>query len=121
MIHLTRLFANTCLHDSALCMTLVCGSNVFILLSCLSAACFCLSVGVWVQWVTRALLCRCGERSTVETFLGSDLVRWLMSVGLASDSGEAVAYGSRLLEGGVIQHITSEHEFQDEALHYRFT
>ncbi|KAA0716107.1 Integral membrane protein GPR155 [Triplophysa tibetana] len=64
---------------------------------------------------------RCGEKSTVETFLGSDLVRWLISVGLASDSGEAVAYGSRLLEGGVIQHITSEHEFQDEALHYRFT
>ncbi|KAI7809062.1 putative integral membrane protein GPR155, partial [Triplophysa rosa] len=64
---------------------------------------------------------RCGERSSTETCLGSDLVRWLKSVGLASDSGEAVAYGSRLLEGGVIQHITNEHGFQDEALHYRFT
>ncbi|XP_042619105.1 integral membrane protein GPR155-like isoform X1 [Cyprinus carpio] len=64
---------------------------------------------------------RCGERSTTETFLGSDLVRWLQSVGLASDPGEALVYGSRLLEGGVIQHITLEHGFQDEALHYRFT
>uniref|UniRef100_A0A8C1UFT8 G protein-coupled receptor 155a n=1 Tax=Cyprinus carpio TaxID=7962 RepID=A0A8C1UFT8_CYPCA len=64
---------------------------------------------------------RCGERSTTETFLGSDLARWLQSVGLASDPGEALVYGSRLLEGGVIQHITLEHGFQDEALHYRFT
>ncbi|XP_059417421.1 integral membrane protein GPR155-like [Carassius carassius] len=59
---------------------------------------------------------RCGE-----TFLGSELVRWLQSVGLASDPGEALVYGSRLQEGGVIQHITLEHSFQDEALHYRFT
>uniref|UniRef100_A0A671Q0P1 Integral membrane protein GPR155-like n=1 Tax=Sinocyclocheilus anshuiensis TaxID=1608454 RepID=A0A671Q0P1_9TELE len=64
---------------------------------------------------------RCGQRSTTEAFLGSDMVRWLQSVGLASDSGEALAYGWRLLEGGVIQHITLEHGFQDEALHYRFT
>ncbi|XP_073701637.1 lysosomal cholesterol signaling protein [Garra rufa] len=64
---------------------------------------------------------RCGKRSATETFLGSDMVRWLQSVGLASDQGEALAYGSRLLEGGVIQHITLEHGFQDEALHYRFT
>uniref|UniRef100_A0A673FWH8 DEP domain-containing protein n=1 Tax=Sinocyclocheilus rhinocerous TaxID=307959 RepID=A0A673FWH8_9TELE len=49
---------------------------------------------------------RCGQRSTTEAFLGSDMVRWLQSVGLASDSGEALAYGWRLLEGGVIQHIT---------------
>lgn len=63
---------------------------------------------------------RCGEKSSTETFLGSDLVRWLQSVGLARDNGEAVAYGSSLLEGGVIQHITGEHGFQDESLHYRF-
>uniref|UniRef100_A0A671PYP9 Integral membrane protein GPR155-like n=1 Tax=Sinocyclocheilus anshuiensis TaxID=1608454 RepID=A0A671PYP9_9TELE len=59
---------------------------------------------------------RCGERSTTETFLGSDMVCWLQSVGLASDPGEALEYGSRLLEGGVIQHITLEHSFLDEAL-----
>ncbi|XP_050975614.1 integral membrane protein GPR155 [Labeo rohita] len=64
---------------------------------------------------------RCGKRSIAETFLGSDMVRWLQSVGLANDQGEALVYGSRLLEGGVIQHITLEHDFQDEALHYRFT
>uniref|UniRef100_A0A8C2GN34 G protein-coupled receptor 155a n=1 Tax=Cyprinus carpio TaxID=7962 RepID=A0A8C2GN34_CYPCA len=62
---------------------------------------------------------RCGERSTTETFLGSDLVRWLQSVGLSSGPGDALAYGSRLLEGGVIQHITLQHSFQDQALHYR--
>lgn len=109
-----------------------CGSNIFPCFLIIShflsiyrllrlSICLSLSVFVvWVQWVTRALLCRCGERSTTETFLGSDMVRWLQSVGLAGDQGEALAYGSRLLEGGVIQHISLEHGFQDEALHYRF-
>ncbi|CAM4607293.1 unnamed protein product [Leuciscus chuanchicus] len=64
---------------------------------------------------------RCGEKSTAETFLGSEMVRWLQSVGLAADPGEALAYGSRLLEGRVIQHIGLEFGFVDEALHYRFT
>ncbi|XP_077072409.1 lysosomal cholesterol signaling protein [Siphateles boraxobius] len=64
---------------------------------------------------------RCGERSTAETFLGSEMVRWLQSVGLAADPGEALAYGSRLLEGRVIQHISLEFGFLDEPLHYRFT
>ncbi|XP_059355485.1 integral membrane protein GPR155-like isoform X2 [Carassius carassius] len=64
---------------------------------------------------------RCGERSSTETFLGSDLVRWLQSVGLSSAPDEALAYGCRLLEGGVIQHISLQHGFQDQALHYRFT
>lgn len=67
------------------------------------------------------LMCRCGEKSTAETFLGSEMVRWLQSVGLAADPGEALAYGSRLLEGRVIQHIGLEFGFVDEALHYRFT
>ncbi|KAK7153650.1 hypothetical protein R3I94_007136 [Phoxinus phoxinus] len=64
---------------------------------------------------------RCGEKSTAETFLGSEMVRWLQSVGLAADPGEALAYGSRLLEGRVIQHISLEFGFLDEALHYRFS
>ncbi|KAL2081601.1 hypothetical protein ACEWY4_023454 [Coilia grayii] len=64
---------------------------------------------------------RCGERSVASTFLGSDLVEWLMRVGLARDRGEAVVYGSRLHEGGVLQHITHNYCFQDDNLHYRFT
>ncbi|KAK7168610.1 hypothetical protein R3I93_004817 [Phoxinus phoxinus] len=64
---------------------------------------------------------RCGEKSSAETFLGSEMVRWLQSVGLAADPGEALAYGSRLLEGRVIQHISLEFGFLDEALHYRFS
>lgn len=122
------------LHESLFDFFFGCDSNIFpcflIISDVLSiyrllrlSICLSLSVlvfVVWVQWVTRALLCRCGERSTTETFLGSDMVCWLQSVGLAGDQGEALAYGSRLLEGGVIQHISLEHGFQDEALHYRF-
>ncbi|XP_063069463.1 lysosomal cholesterol signaling protein [Engraulis encrasicolus] len=64
---------------------------------------------------------RCGEHSVASTFLGSDLVEWLMRVGLARDRGEALLYGSRLHEGGVLQHITHNYCFQDEELHYHFT
>lgn len=47
-------------------------------------------------------------------------MNWLIEVGLASDRGEAVIYGDRLVQGGVIQHITNDYEFRDEYLFYRF-
>uniref|UniRef100_A0A8C3UA76 G protein-coupled receptor 155 n=1 Tax=Catharus ustulatus TaxID=91951 RepID=A0A8C3UA76_CATUS len=63
---------------------------------------------------------RCGAKISTGIFFGCDLVNWLMQVGLASDRGEAVVYGDRLLKGGVVQHITNEFEFRDEHLYYRF-
>ena len=57
----------------------------------------------------------------VNAFLGGELVEWLMRVGLARDRGEALLYGSRLQEGGVLQHITHDYSFQDDDLHYSFT
>ncbi|KAF4796821.1 Integral membrane protein GPR155 [Turdus rufiventris] len=63
---------------------------------------------------------RCGAKISTGIFFGCDLVNWLMQVGLASDRGEAVVYGDRLLKGGVVQHITNEFEFRDEYLYYRF-
>uniref|UniRef100_A0A667ZT97 G protein-coupled receptor 155 n=1 Tax=Myripristis murdjan TaxID=586833 RepID=A0A667ZT97_9TELE len=64
---------------------------------------------------------RCGERTVVDSFLGCELVEWLQQVGLAQDHGEAVLYGTRLQQGGVLQHIKQEHGFQDSRLYYRFT
>ncbi|KAM6398584.1 lysosomal cholesterol signaling protein isoform 3-T3 [Pluvialis apricaria] len=63
---------------------------------------------------------RCGAKISTGIFFGCDLVNWLMQVGLASDRGEAVMYGDRLMKGGVVQHITNEFEFRDEYLYYRF-
>ncbi|XP_064018558.1 lysosomal cholesterol signaling protein [Pogoniulus pusillus] len=63
---------------------------------------------------------RCGAKISTGIFFGCDLVNWLMQVGLASDRGEAVMYGDRLMKGGIIQHITNEFEFRDEYLYYRF-
>ncbi|KFP80352.1 Integral membrane protein GPR155, partial [Acanthisitta chloris] len=63
---------------------------------------------------------RCGAKISTGIFYGCDLVNWLMQVGLASDRGEAVMYGDRLMQGGVVQHITNEFEFRDEYLYYRF-
>uniref|UniRef100_UPI0037E75A7E lysosomal cholesterol signaling protein-like n=1 Tax=Semicossyphus pulcher TaxID=241346 RepID=UPI0037E75A7E len=63
---------------------------------------------------------RCGKRTMVDCFLGCELVEWLQQVGLAQDVGEAVLYGTRLEQGGVLQHINQEHGFQDSQIHYRF-
>uniref|UniRef100_A0A4W5P243 G protein-coupled receptor 155 n=1 Tax=Hucho hucho TaxID=62062 RepID=A0A4W5P243_9TELE len=64
---------------------------------------------------------RCGERTVADTFLGSELVEWLLRVGLSQDRGEALLYGVRLQQGGVFQHITQEYGFKDDDLHYCFT
>lgn len=64
---------------------------------------------------------RCGKRTMVDCFLGCELVDWLQQVGLAQDPGEAVLYGARLQQGGVLQHIKREHDFQNNRVHYRFT
>ncbi|XP_022054586.1 integral membrane protein GPR155 [Acanthochromis polyacanthus] len=63
---------------------------------------------------------RCGKQTVVDCFLGCELVEWLQQVGLAQDRGEAVLYGTRLQQGGVLQHIKDEHSFQDNPLYYRF-
>ncbi|XP_071330970.1 lysosomal cholesterol signaling protein [Trachinotus anak] len=63
---------------------------------------------------------RCGKRTMVDCFLGCELVEWLQQVGLAQDHGEAVLYGTRLQQGGVLQHIKQEYSFQDSRLYYRF-
>uniref|UniRef100_A0A674DBE4 G protein-coupled receptor 155 n=1 Tax=Salmo trutta TaxID=8032 RepID=A0A674DBE4_SALTR len=59
---------------------------------------------------------RCGERTVADTFLGSELVEWLLQVGLSQDRGEALLYGVRLHQGGVLQHITQEYGFKDDNL-----
>ncbi|CAL8321833.1 unnamed protein product [Merluccius merluccius] len=64
---------------------------------------------------------RCGERTTTHTFLGSELVTWLQQTGLAQDRGEALLYAARLQQGGILQHIRQEYDFQDNGFHYRFT
>ncbi|XP_072300567.1 lysosomal cholesterol signaling protein [Eucyclogobius newberryi] len=64
---------------------------------------------------------RCGKMTMVACFLGSELVEWLLQVGLALDRGEATLYGSRLQQGGVLRHVNHLHVFQDSHLYYRFT
>uniref|UniRef100_A0A673ATV2 DEP domain-containing protein n=1 Tax=Sphaeramia orbicularis TaxID=375764 RepID=A0A673ATV2_9TELE len=61
---------------------------------------------------------RCGKRTMVNCFLGCELVEWLQQVGLAQDRGEAVLYGMRLQQGGILQHIKQEYDFQDTNVHF---
>ncbi|KAJ8003386.1 hypothetical protein DPEC_G00147790 [Dallia pectoralis] len=50
------------------------------------------------------------------TFLGSDLVDWLVMVGLAGDRQTAQLYGTQLYLGGVLQHVSDQFGFRDDPL-----
>lgn len=55
-----------------------------------------------------------------KVFYGSDLVNWLIEVGLAKDRLEATNYASRLVDGRVLRHINSVYHFHDKNLLYMF-
>lgn len=74
----------------------------------------------WCWHLTALMSLRCGMKTRLDCFLGCELVDWLLKVGLAQDRGEAVLYGTRLLQGGVLQHIKQEYSFEDGQLHYYF-
>ncbi|XP_023669504.1 DEP domain-containing mTOR-interacting protein isoform X2 [Paramormyrops kingsleyae] len=51
---------------------------------------------------------------------GSDFVDWLLQEGEAATRVEAEQLGHRLLEHGIIQHVTSKHHFMDGGPLYQF-
>lgn len=55
-----------------------------------------------------------------DSFWGHQLVDWLISEGLCQDDAEAEGQGQKLLEGGVIQHVTQKHDFYDAPYLYHF-
>uniref|UniRef100_A0A673CVE9 G protein-coupled receptor 155b n=1 Tax=Sphaeramia orbicularis TaxID=375764 RepID=A0A673CVE9_9TELE len=74
------------------------------------------------QFVTSPDLHRHPQTHLKNVFRGSDLVDWLLERGLCAGRGEAQIYGGRLQRGGVLDHLTAQHRFRDEAtLLYYFT
>lgn len=59
-------------------------------------------------------------RTLADCFLGCELVEWLQQAGLAPDQRAAVLYGTRLLQGGILQHVEQECAFQDAPIFYSF-
>lgn len=53
-------------------------------------------------------------------FSGTDLVNWLLEVGIADNREDAVQYGRCLLESRVLQHVDGTHHFYDQNLLYTF-
>jgi len=53
-------------------------------------------------------------------FLGTELVDWLILVGLAHDRSQALRYGRYLLSGRLIRHIGNEYHFHDQPFFYTF-
>ncbi|XP_011168047.1 integral membrane protein GPR155 [Solenopsis invicta] len=53
-------------------------------------------------------------------FSGTDLVNWLLEVGIVNSREDAVRYGRCLLESRVLQHVDGTHHFCDQNLLYTF-
>ncbi|XP_011052542.1 PREDICTED: integral membrane protein GPR155 [Acromyrmex echinatior] len=53
-------------------------------------------------------------------FSGTDLVNWLLEVGIVDNREDAVRYGRCLLESRVLQHVDGTHHFYDQNLLYTF-
>ncbi len=58
--------------------------------------------------------------SSSQYFLGSELVDWLLEVGLVADRITAAHYGNSLLRGRVIRHSEKRYYFRDSDLTYEF-
>ncbi|CAB4027643.1 integral membrane GPR155, partial [Paramuricea clavata] len=54
------------------------------------------------------------------SFRGSELVDWLLEVGLVADRITAVHYGNSLLRGRVIRHSQNRYYFRDSNRTYEF-
>ncbi|XP_026789244.3 integral membrane protein GPR155 isoform X3 [Pangasianodon hypophthalmus] len=61
------------------------------------------------------------RRCAAGCFLGSELVDWLLRVGVVRDRGTALLYGAWLQEGGVIEQVTCQICFCDNAQLCRFS
>ena len=66
------------------------------------------------------ILCSVHSQLYKDVFTGTELVDWLIEVGLANERSEAVGYGKRLLDGGIIEHVSRNHHFLDMAYMYRY-
>ncbi|KAJ1193880.1 hypothetical protein NDU88_003176 [Pleurodeles waltl] len=54
------------------------------------------------------------------TFMASDFIDWLIQEGEATTRSEAEQLSRRLLEHGIIQHVSNKHHFMDSNLLYQF-
>ena len=52
-------------------------------------------------------------------FLGNEAVDWMVNQVKVSRE-DAVTLGQKMLDKGIFQHVTNEHQFKDEPLFYRF-
>ena len=54
-------------------------------------------------------------------FIGTEAIKVIIKLNLASNGDDAIAFGNKLIETNIIQHVTNKHLFKNEKLFYRFT
>lgn len=61
-----------------------------------------------------------GETFFHQAFLGCEFVDWLVQEGEAAERNEAATLACRLLENGIIRHVSNKHPFLDSTLLFHF-
>mmetsp|Transcript_12443 Transcript_12443/g.31899 ORF Transcript_12443/g.31899 Transcript_12443/m.31899 type:complete len:717 (-) Transcript_12443:252-2402(-) len=54
-------------------------------------------------------------------FIGEEAVKWLIAAKHAKDEKQALVLGNRILDLGLIEHVTRDHAFKNDHLFYHFT
>ena len=62
---------------------------------------------------------RCKLKLYQRCFLGNEAVDWIVKKVKVSRE-DAVALGQKMIDKGIFQHVSNEHQFKDEQLFYRF-
>ena len=56
-----------------------------------------------------------------DCFVGSQATKMMIKLQLAEDEQDALQLGDRLIQSGLIQHVTNAHQFENRFLFYQFT
>ena len=54
-------------------------------------------------------------------FVGTDAIRKMIQLKLASNAAEAIQFGNALIDAHIVHHVEKEHKFKNEGLFYRFS
>mmetsp|Transcript_24186 Transcript_24186/g.52787 ORF Transcript_24186/g.52787 Transcript_24186/m.52787 type:complete len:192 (-) Transcript_24186:163-738(-) len=54
------------------------------------------------------------------SFIGKEVVNWMIESGVVDDDIEAVDLGNQMLRAGLIHHVMNDHLFKNQDLFYRF-
>ena len=60
-------------------------------------------------------------KSYKKCFVGDEAIKIIKKLNFASNDTEAIAFGNKLIQSDIIEHVNRDHMFKNAKLFYRFT